>query len=438
MVYFDNGKIRVRDMKYTDAREFWEEERAQGWHSEISKFRMRLEDQKSGKSLSLTAEYLGNPAGYIHVYPDAPNGAFGGSGYPEIVDFAVLEKYRRFGIGSKLMDIAEEIASRYAHRVYLGVGLHSGYGSAQRMYVKRGYIPDGSGVWYNDAVCEPYADCCNSDDLVLYLSKALQTAEALERSAEQVFMAEITALTPSQLYISQKKLTDVRSWFQSPRDIEKMEPVPVRSLAGRLLLTDGHTRAAAAFLYGLKAIPCVWDRDDLDWAAYAADINMCAEEEILSVEKLAARIVSAPDYKRLWNDRCDALYDEWYYQVLKQEEEIIYFTRRQVLEPNPVLPPGWEIRSMGTEPEDIEYFQLYQDGIPAARGCIERYSFAFWEAADIRTYEEFRGKGFGTAMTAYLTNRIVAAGKTATCRTRPENVPMRCVIEKCGYERLYE
>ena len=56
------------------------------------------------------------------------------------------------------MDIAEEIAATYADIVYLGVGLHSGYGSAQRMYVKRGYIPDGSGVWYQDKVCKPYGE----------------------------------------------------------------------------------------------------------------------------------------------------------------------------------------------------------------------------------------------------------------------------------------
>ena len=49
-----------------------------------------------------------------------------------------------------MMDIAEKIAATYADIVYLGVGLHSGYGSAQRMYVKRGYVPDGSGVWYQD------------------------------------------------------------------------------------------------------------------------------------------------------------------------------------------------------------------------------------------------------------------------------------------------
>lgn len=37
----------------------------------------------------------------------------------------------------------------YSSTICLGVGLHYGYGAAQRMYVKRGYIPDGSGVWFN-------------------------------------------------------------------------------------------------------------------------------------------------------------------------------------------------------------------------------------------------------------------------------------------------
>ena len=107
------------------------------------------------------------------MYPDSEWGAFAGKGLPEIVDFAVLEKFRRRGIGSKLMDIAETIAARYAGTVYLGVGLHSGYGSAQRMYIKRGYLPDGSGVWYGGSVCTPYTDCRNDDDLILYFSKQL-------------------------------------------------------------------------------------------------------------------------------------------------------------------------------------------------------------------------------------------------------------------------
>lgn len=134
---------------------------------------MRLRDQSEGKAVPLVVEYQGNVAGYINVYPDPKQGAFADKGYPEIVDFGVLEKYQRRGIGSKLMDVAEQIASAYSDTVCLAVGLHSGYGSAQRMYVKRGYIPDGTGVWYRDAVCGPYEDCCNDDDLVLYFSKKM-------------------------------------------------------------------------------------------------------------------------------------------------------------------------------------------------------------------------------------------------------------------------
>lgn len=54
-----------------------------------------------------------------------------------------------------------------------GVGLHSGYGAAQRMYVLRGYVPDGSGVWYEGRVWDQYAPCVNDDELNLFLSKKL-------------------------------------------------------------------------------------------------------------------------------------------------------------------------------------------------------------------------------------------------------------------------
>ncbi|MBR0375952.1 MAG: GNAT family N-acetyltransferase [Firmicutes bacterium] len=142
-------------------------------HAEMEKYRQRLKDQARGACIALVAECNREAVGYINVYPDSRWGSFGGMGYPEIVDFGVLEKYRCRGFGSALMDAAEAIASTYAAVVYLGVGLHSGYGSAQRMYARRGYIPDGSGVWYKDMICEPYSACWNDDDLVLYLYKEL-------------------------------------------------------------------------------------------------------------------------------------------------------------------------------------------------------------------------------------------------------------------------
>ena len=175
MIYYNDEITVVRDMIASDAQYFTDEERLQGWDSTVDKFEMRLKDAKDGKCISLVAEHNGVPAGYINVYPDSEWGAFANRGYPEIVDFGVLEKFRKKGIGSILMNAAEKLAAKYADIVYLGVGLHSGYGSAQRMYVKRGYIPDGSGVWYKDKVCEPYDTmCANDDDLILYLSKSLK------------------------------------------------------------------------------------------------------------------------------------------------------------------------------------------------------------------------------------------------------------------------
>lgn len=246
-----------------------------------------------------------------------------------------------------------------------------------------------------------------------------------------VFMMKIDDLTPSQLYISAEKLRTVREWFDG--DVSKMDPIPVKKLAGRLLMTDGHTRAAAALLAGLDTLPCIRDTDDMDWAAYAADITMCAEEGITSVRKLAERIVSAEDYEILWRKRCDGMYDEWYYKVLKQGEEVIFFTRHPV----DIDRKNFDIRPLDLG-FDADYYQLFHDGVPVATGCIEKYSFEFWEAADIRTVKEYRNRGFGFQMTAFLTNLIAASGKTATCRTLPENISMNRVIEKCGYRKLYE
>lgn len=173
MPYYQDAHLLIRSMNEKDPTYFANEECAQGWHATPSKLQRRLKDEVEGRCITFVAEYDGEGAGYVSLYPHPSSGAFANQGIPEIVDFNVLEKFRRRGIGTKLLDVAEEKASQMGNRVYLGVGLHSGYGSAQRLYVKRGYIPDGSGVWYNDRVCEPYAPCVNDDDLVLYMSKDL-------------------------------------------------------------------------------------------------------------------------------------------------------------------------------------------------------------------------------------------------------------------------
>lgn len=174
MIYYTDGQLTVRTMTEADACAIAEGECAQGYGTTPDRFLARLREQEEGTCVAIAAEYGGEIAGYIHVYPDSKWGPLGGQGYPEIVDFGVLEKYRKQGAGGKLMDAAEAVAAEYAPLVYLAVGLHKFYGPAQRLYARRGYIPDGSGVWYGDRPCEPHGTYCNDDDLNLYLVKKLR------------------------------------------------------------------------------------------------------------------------------------------------------------------------------------------------------------------------------------------------------------------------
>lgn len=175
MIYYNIGSIVIRDMTADEPEIFSAAERAQGWEGVTpEKLNTRVAHRDRGECVLLTAEYNGEPAGYVSVYWNAPAGAYAGMNIPEIVDFNVLVKFRGNGIGWRMMDVCETIAAERCDRVCLGVGLYRDYGRAQRMYVKRGYIPDGTGVWYQDKNIDPYEDCCNDDDLVLYMSKALK------------------------------------------------------------------------------------------------------------------------------------------------------------------------------------------------------------------------------------------------------------------------
>ena len=144
----------------------------QGWSERkdiLNKYFLEQEVGERQVLVALVGRFL---AGYITVIPLANHGPFAGL-YPELTDFNVFESFQRQGIGTALIEKAEQEALKYSDVVTLGVGLHKGYGPAQRLYIKRGYIPDGSGVWYQNHRPAMDATCEDIGDLVLYLSKDL-------------------------------------------------------------------------------------------------------------------------------------------------------------------------------------------------------------------------------------------------------------------------
>lgn len=86
----------------------------------------------------------------------------------------VLPAFRRRGIGSQLLEVAERTAAAKSNQVGIGVGLYADYGAAQKLYVKRGYVPDGRGITYNYLPLAPDSMTTLDDDLVLWLIKRLQ------------------------------------------------------------------------------------------------------------------------------------------------------------------------------------------------------------------------------------------------------------------------
>ena len=160
----------IRKMQESDIKDLSRGFISQGWPSREEILTRYFKEQESGEREVLVAEIDGAVAGYVTILPSAKHGPFA-EVYPELSDFNVFEPFKNQGIGNLLLEEAEKRVKVVSSKVTLGVGLHLGYGPAQRLYIRRGYIPDGTGVWYRNQPLEMNATSQNNDDLVLYLVK---------------------------------------------------------------------------------------------------------------------------------------------------------------------------------------------------------------------------------------------------------------------------
>ena len=160
----------IRKMQESDIQDLSQGFISQGWPGREEILARYFLEQKSREREVLVAEIDGVVAGYITILSSAKHGPFA-EVYPELSDFNVFEPFRNQGVGNQLLEEAEKRVKFVSSKITLGVGLHSGYGPAQRLYIRRGYIPDGTGVWYRNQPLEMNATSQNNDDLVLYLVK---------------------------------------------------------------------------------------------------------------------------------------------------------------------------------------------------------------------------------------------------------------------------
>ena len=168
------SEVEMRALEAADAVAFEHAFSEMGWDKPATQFLQYLREQEAGHRTVLVAEWGGGVAGYLTILWESPDPVFSSRGIPEISDLNVLLRCRRKGIGTALMDSAEAIVAKRSSVVGLGVGLHSGYGSAQRLYARRGYIPDGVGVVDVDGKAVPEGSEIRLDnDVMLRMTKEL-------------------------------------------------------------------------------------------------------------------------------------------------------------------------------------------------------------------------------------------------------------------------
>ena len=144
-----------------------------GFGKPVSQYQRYIAEQMAGSRICFVATVHNQFAGYVTVNWTPSYSEFAKRNIPEIQDLNVLPEFRRRGIGAQLLSLAEQEVSRRSPIVGIGVGLHPGYNSAQRLYIKRGYIPDGRGVWYRDQLVKEGEQAVFDDNLVWHLVKEL-------------------------------------------------------------------------------------------------------------------------------------------------------------------------------------------------------------------------------------------------------------------------
>ncbi|WP_026297082.1 GNAT family N-acetyltransferase [Paenibacillus daejeonensis] len=132
-----------------------------------------LHENQTEARVTLLAFIGQDLAGVAHLKFESDYPYFKEHDIPEINDLNVFPAFRQRGIANQIMAEFEAIAARKHTQIGIGVGLFKSYAAAQRIYCRRGYIPDGRGLMYNNEEVKAGDHVRVDDDLCLYFTKEL-------------------------------------------------------------------------------------------------------------------------------------------------------------------------------------------------------------------------------------------------------------------------
>ncbi len=143
--------INIRDALQTDLPLLQNMAIEMGAHHEADYFERCLREQTAGSRRIFLALVVDMPVGYVQLNWYPLYQPFRRLDIPEVQDLNVIPAQRRKGIGALLVERCEMVARQSGKTdIGISVGLYASYGPAQRLYVQRGYVPDGAGITADD------------------------------------------------------------------------------------------------------------------------------------------------------------------------------------------------------------------------------------------------------------------------------------------------
>lgn len=130
-------------------------------------------DHAAGDGTTFLAMVDGEFAGHLTIRWRPRSPSLRAQGLPLIQDLNVFSQFQRRGIATRLMDAAERLIATRFDTAVIVVGLFDAYGPAQRLYARRGYVPDGRGACQGNRPLQRGETVVIDHDLILWLTKDL-------------------------------------------------------------------------------------------------------------------------------------------------------------------------------------------------------------------------------------------------------------------------
>jgi GNAT superfamily N-acetyltransferase len=135
----------IRKMDQSDVAAVTESFTSRG--KRLEQYAQYFEENRRGERVTLVAVVDERVVGYTNVLWESDYKSFRQNGIPEINDLNVIDEFQNRGIGTALIFEAERIAAEAGKTIVgIGVGVTPDYATAQRLYPKLSYVPDGRGI----------------------------------------------------------------------------------------------------------------------------------------------------------------------------------------------------------------------------------------------------------------------------------------------------